>query len=236
MTDLSDTPASAAKGKTVDAKPLAWRFRYPGDGRWHYSVIEPIAYATDAEPLYLQPHPSEQTPASAAKGKAWVFGPGRLVVDTGTYHGQPAVFVYPVASPGPVGESSAHLGHDRYSLQQGEQVLTFPTAAQAVRVADALVNAQPHPSQRAGTEAAFREGYAVGYCDGQAHDPTNDVDASCAAYLASPATGWPSREDVARVVDPEAFIAWEGFPIGQKDAFAKADQILALIAEGGEAK
>lgn len=99
------------------------------------------------------------TPASAAKGEAvaLTFGAGRLVVDTGTYHGQPAVFVCPVPSPGTVGENAAHLGLDRHSLLPSEQVMTFPTAEQARRVADALVNLQPQPSQQAGTEGISRE-------------------------------------------------------------------------------
>lgn len=71
----------------------------------------------------------------------WNFGHGRLVVDTGTYHKRPAVFVCPVDSAGKVGSSAKALRHDEFSLQPGEMVLTFPTVEQAKAVADALVGA-----------------------------------------------------------------------------------------------
>lgn len=53
--DTTPTPASAAKGEAV-----AWRFKYPDDGRWHYSAIEPVRIAETVQPLYAQPHPSQQ--------------------------------------------------------------------------------------------------------------------------------------------------------------------------------
>lgn len=68
------------------------------------------------------------------------FGTGKFVVDTGTFKGQPAVFIANAAQPGTVGASSAREGHPLDSLQPGERVLTFPTDAQAKAVADALCN------------------------------------------------------------------------------------------------
>lgn len=50
--------------------------------------------------------------------------------------------------------------------------------------------------------------------------------------LASPATGWPSREEVARIIAPEFWTSWEGFPLGQNEALTKADDILALFHPG----
>ena len=71
----------------------------------------------------------------------WNFGHGRLVVDTGTYHKRPAVFICAVDAPGEVGTSAKALNHDKESLQPGEMVLTFPTVEQAKSVADDLVGA-----------------------------------------------------------------------------------------------
>ena len=131
----SDTPASAAKGENPLARAFTTiesvghefpeyriatiKMRFEGDGA--------AERAHTALNYLSRLHEAASSPASAVKGEGWAFGAGRLVVDTGTYHGQAAVFVCPVASPGPVGESSAHLGHDRYSLQQGgaEAVLAY---------------------------------------------------------------------------------------------------------------
>lgn len=82
----------------------------------------------------------------AGVGEAVAFGEGRVVVDTGKFHGKPAVFIAPVSEPGVVGASARHLGHDKNLLQPGEKVLTFPTNERAKAVADALVGATPaHP-------------------------------------------------------------------------------------------
>ena len=74
------------------------------------------------------------------------FGTGMLVIDTGRFNGAPAVFVADAKIGGPVGASSEKEGHANNLLQPGEWVLTFPTAEQAQRVADALVNASPAPA------------------------------------------------------------------------------------------
>lgn len=67
------------------------------------------------------------------------FGKGDYGVVVGTYETQPAVFVFPVAEKGVVGE----LIPQPYPLNElapHEVVLTFPTIDQAEAVADALVN------------------------------------------------------------------------------------------------
>ena len=69
------------------------------------------------------------------------FGNGAQVVDTGFYNGNPAVFISAAQTPGKPGESSAREGRVTDTLVDGEIVLTFPTEAQAKRVADALVGA-----------------------------------------------------------------------------------------------
>ncbi len=105
-----------------------------------------------ASQIAFQPNASEKAraawntrpapPATAAGvGEAVAFGEGRLVVDTGTYHDKPAVFIAPVPVAGEVGSSAKHLKHDAYSLQPGETVLTFPTPDRAKAVADTLVGA-----------------------------------------------------------------------------------------------
>lgn len=38
------------------------------------------------------------------------------------------------------------------------------------------------------------------------------------------------REAVARIIDPEVFQPWDGWPMGQADALAKADAILSLLS------
>jgi hypothetical protein len=38
-----------------------------------------------------------------------------------------------------------------------------------------------------------------------------------------------SREEIARIIAPEFWEGWEGYPLGQRDALAKADAILAAL-------
>jgi hypothetical protein len=69
------------------------------------------------------------------------FGTGKLIVDTGTQEGKPAVFIFPAKeAPGVVGTKAAER-YPLHELQPGEIVLTFPTDAQARAVADALCGA-----------------------------------------------------------------------------------------------
>lgn len=99
------------------------------------------------------------------------FGHGTLIVDTGTAHGQPAVFIRPSPVPGHVGEKTRdeHKGPlDR--LVPGEIFMTFPTDEQARRVADALCNAS-HTSGEV-TEAASPVAGRVKVPNGQT--PLND--------------------------------------------------------------
>lgn len=55
-------PSSAA-----DAKPVAWRWRFHADDSWHLGPNEPgkfrFGQPDDIEPLYAQPHPSQQAGA-----------------------------------------------------------------------------------------------------------------------------------------------------------------------------
>lgn len=67
------------------------------------------------------------------------FGYGKVVVDTGTYEGRPAVFIAEAKEPGVVGESSVRERNPTDALVEGEMVLTFTTPEQATRVANALV-------------------------------------------------------------------------------------------------
>lgn len=67
------------------------------------------------------------------------FGDGRLVIDVGTFHERPAVFIKPAKVPGAVGDKvcAADKGPlDR--LEPGEIVWTFPTMRQAEAARDAL--------------------------------------------------------------------------------------------------
>lgn len=75
-----------------------------------------------------------------------VFGKGNLVVDTGTYLGVPAVFVWPSPASGKVGSKVPnHLSvdHGASGLVADAWFMTFPTDEQALMVADALCNATP---------------------------------------------------------------------------------------------
>jgi hypothetical protein len=84
------------------------------------------------------------------------FGTGMLVIDTGRFNGAPAVFVADAKIGGPVGTSSEKEGHANNLLQPGEWVLTFPTAEQAQRVADALVNTSLAPATEPSEEEVAR--------------------------------------------------------------------------------
>lgn len=83
--------------------------------------------------------------AAAPKAEPVAFGHGMLVVDTGTYGGEPAVFIAKAKAAGRVGELTGRDYFDRESLQPGELVLQFPTDTQAKSVADALVGS-PAPA------------------------------------------------------------------------------------------
>ena len=67
------------------------------------------------------------------------FGNGRVVINTGTHLGKPAVFIAIVDIPGIVGASAKHLNHPKHELLPGEIVFMFHSEDQAIRVADALV-------------------------------------------------------------------------------------------------
>ena len=66
------------------------------------------------------------------------FGFGALIVNTGTFGGDNAVFIAKATSPGPVGEYTGRSAFARDCLQLGEHVLVFPTKEQAQAVADAM--------------------------------------------------------------------------------------------------
>ena len=73
------------------------------------------------------------------------FGHGKLIVNTGTFNDEPAVFIAGATSPGVVGGSVFVSEVDRHTLQPGELVMTFPTAGQVQAVADALVGSRIAP-------------------------------------------------------------------------------------------
>ena len=106
--------------------------------------------------------PANPPATAAGVGEAVAFGEGRLVVDTGTYHDKPAVFIAPVPVAGEVGSSAKHLGHDKNSLQPGETVLTFPTPDRAKAVAVALVGAPANPPATAAECPACYRGEIFG--------------------------------------------------------------------------
>jgi hypothetical protein len=83
-----------------------------------------------------------------------VFGSGALVVNTGTFGGDNAVFIAAAKWPGPVGEYTGNAAFERDRLQPGELVMIFPTRAQVQSVADTLVGAHPTPEALARAERA----------------------------------------------------------------------------------
>ncbi|MFA5186957.1 MAG: hypothetical protein WC551_10795 [Patescibacteria group bacterium] len=90
------------------------------------------------------------------------FGTGNLVVDTGTVADMPAVIVEATDTPGSVGSSAQHLNLPKDRVGDGSLVLTFPTAEQARRVADALVNA-PQPQQAVPDAITYQDAELTGY-------------------------------------------------------------------------
>ncbi len=81
----------------------------------------------------------------AVSAPSLTFGEGKLVIDTGTHYGKPAVFIAPAKMPGEVGASARREGNPKDQLVSGEIFFTFPTAEQAQRVADALCNSPDAP-------------------------------------------------------------------------------------------
>ena len=123
--DANDIDALISKYATAAIK-------YQGDGLpnyvWHLHFRE-FAAAIRA----LSPD-SQPAPVAA-------FGTGKLVVDTGTWAGTPAVFIGPAKIGGVVGEKVLpEDGLPLRSLSAGEWFMTFPTDTQAKAVADALCN------------------------------------------------------------------------------------------------
>ena len=204
----SDTPASAAKGegaldRTKLDKPMdlhialsfadePWRFdslRSPADTKEElYRALTTIAAAYRA----LQPHPSQQTPAPAAKGEAVAWQRRMRNINAAEDH--------PWSKWSPWKECDER---QRIECQEsGGLIAGFPELRTEVRP----LYAQPQPSQQA---------------------------------LASPATGWPSREALIDLIDMD-----DAFAANVMDenriwlARILTDKILALfppvIAEGGE--
>lgn len=65
------------------------------------------------------------------------FGLGGLIVNTGTHEGEPAVIIDVASQPGEIGAKAPDVPADTLAPVR----LVFPTAEQAQRVSDALVNA-----------------------------------------------------------------------------------------------
>lgn len=75
------------------------------------------------------------------------FGDGALVIDVGTFHERPAVFVKPAKVPGSVGDKVCDADKGPLDqLEPGETVWTFPTMRQAEAVRDALFGLLSAPS------------------------------------------------------------------------------------------
>lgn len=87
-------------------------------------------------------------PSAGAQGEGIVlrFGLGELVVNTGKFGGECAVFIAKAKEPGIVGQETGRAAFDRDCLQPGEHVFLFPSVERANEVADALVAATPAPS------------------------------------------------------------------------------------------
>lgn len=47
--------ARSSAPEAREGEAVAWRFHYPDDTRWYYSVIEPTAKVIDVEPLFAHP-------------------------------------------------------------------------------------------------------------------------------------------------------------------------------------
>jgi hypothetical protein len=97
-------------------------------------------------------------PSAGAQGEGIVlrFGLGELVVNTGKFGGECAVFIAKAKEPGVVGQETGRAAFDRDCLQPGEHVFLFPSVERANEVADALVNATPAQPDT-GDAAALRD-------------------------------------------------------------------------------
>lgn len=85
---------------------------------------------------------SPEAPArERANDNPLTFGMGELVVNTGKFGGDNAVFIARAKEPGKVGAYTGQSAFDRKTLQPGELVMIFPTEDQVQVVANALVGA-----------------------------------------------------------------------------------------------
>lgn len=99
------------------------------------------------------PTPSASSVPVAIK----VFGTGAQVVIEGTFDGEHAVVICPAKQPGEVGASAKREGPVTDDSLVDAVVLTFPTAEQVERVANALVAAPPaNPAPSVLTDALTR--------------------------------------------------------------------------------
>lgn len=95
---------------------------------------------------YLRARTSEPEAGAVVNDNPLTFGMGALVVNTGRFGGDNAVFIANAKEPGEVGAYTGKSAFDRRTLQPGELVMIFPTAEQVQAVADALVGAHPSPA------------------------------------------------------------------------------------------
>lgn len=86
--------------------------------------------------------PTTRSAAVAVKA----FGNGAQVIIEGTFDGEHAVLILPAKQPGEVGASAKREGPITDDSLVDAVVLTFPTAEQVERVANALVAASPAAS------------------------------------------------------------------------------------------
>ncbi len=103
---------------------------------WHIALSRHIAAQAPVPPIGVR------------------FGIGGIIVNTGTYDGEPAVILDVAPSPGVVGAKAPNVSPDILAPVH----LLFPTHEQAKRVADALVNAPaaPLPKSQAKRQAIQR--------------------------------------------------------------------------------
>ena len=66
-----------------------------------------------------------QAPVGVTDTRIIEHGLGTIMIDTGTYGGDPAIFISPAPEKGEVGASAEHIKRDLKSLVEGETVLVF---------------------------------------------------------------------------------------------------------------
>lgn len=80
------------------------------------------------------------------------IGKGELIVDTGLYEGQPAVFISKAPKAGVIGEKvSPAIAGPLDQLKEGDLVIKVPSEGMAIKLADLLCQQQQPKEQDDGT-------------------------------------------------------------------------------------